>query len=501
LSSKQLTPPTDSPQSAAVATARADLWRGAAEELPLVVDLDGSLVRTDLLAEAILLLLKRDPMAALRLSVWLLRGRAAMKREVAKRVEIDVETLPYRQELCNYLREEHARGRRLVLASASDEIFARKVAAYLGFFDEVFGSDGVINLKGKRKRDRLVREFGENGFDYAGDAPSDLFVWSSARAAIVVAASPGLRAKIARRASVVRVFEKQSVRGLLTLRAMRTHHWLKNLLIFLPLVASQRVNELELVGGSLLAFGSFCFLASGLYIFNDLLDINADRRHPRKKLRPIPAGELSLRRAMSMVPLLMAVAFAMALFLPPAFLAYLSLYCGLTLAYSLRIKQVVLLDVIVLAGLYVIRVLAGAAAVDVVISRWLLGFSMFAFLSLALLKRYTEIVTMRAIAGENIQVRGYRSTDTHLLVAMGTAGGYLAVVILALYADTVTAARLYTRHELIWLVCPVFLYWISFLWLMAERNRMPFDPVVFAVRNRTSHVLILIMLGLYVLAV
>jgi 4-hydroxybenzoate polyprenyltransferase len=204
---------------------------------------------------------------------------------------------------------------------------------------------------------------------------------------------------------------------------------------------------------------------------------------------------------MAMVPLLLAGAFVLASGLPPQFLTILAVYSVVTLVYSLRLKQIVLLDVIVLASLYVIRIVAGAAAVDVPVSRWLLGFSMFAFLSLALLKRYTEIVTMRTIAGKTTQVRGYLSTDAGLLTAMGTASGYVAVAILALYADTATAARYYTRHELIWLVCPLFLYWISYLWLMAQRNRMPFDPVVFAVRNRTSQVLIVIMLGLFILAV
>lgn len=480
-----------------------EIRRDAADEPPLVVDLDNCLVKTDLLVESILLLIKRNPLAALRLPFWLLRGRAVLKRQLANRVTLETGLLPYREALCALLREEHQRGRRLILASASDEKVAGQVATHLGFFDQVMGSDGVNNLKGSTKRDRLVQEFGEQGFDYAGDTRSDLPVWSSARAAIVVGRSPGLRAAAARRTKVERVIGagRRSWLPLPFIRALRTHHWLKNVLVFVPLLAAQRLNEFDVVASALVAFGSFCLVASGLYVFNDLFDLNADRRHPRKRLRPIPAGNLPLIQAMAMVPFLLVGAFLLASLLPPAFRTALAVYCGLTLIYSMRLKQIVLLDVIVLASLYVIRILAGAAAVDVPISRWLLGFSMFAFLSLALLKRYTEIVTMRAIAGEGTQVRGYLSTDAGLLIAMGTASGYLAVAILALYADTATAARYYTRHELIWLVCPLFLYWISYLWLMAQRNRMPYDPVVFAVRNRTSQVLILIMLGLFVLAV
>jgi 4-hydroxybenzoate polyprenyltransferase/phosphoserine phosphatase len=478
-----------------------DVARDASGEPPLVVDLDDCLIKTDLLVEAILTLIKRKPVTALRIPLWLMRGRAILKRELADHVSLEIGLLPWREELCEWLREEHRRGRRLVLASASDEKFTNEVAAHLGIFDTVIGSDGVVNLKGARKRDRLVQEFGEKGFDYVGNAKSDLAVWSSARSAIVVSRSRNLQASAARRTAVHRVIETRPSSRLPVVGAMRIHHWLKNVLVFIPLLAAQRINELDMVGAAVVAFCSFCLLASGVYIFNDLFDLKADRRHPRKKYRPIPAGDLPLLHAMAMVPLLLIAAFVLASRLPTQFLTVLGIYTILTLLYSLRLKQIVLFDVIVLATLYVIRIVAGAAAIDVSISRWLLGFSMFAFLSLALLKRYTEIVTMRGIAGKTTQVRGYLSTDAALLTAMGAASGYVAVAILALYADTATAARYYTRHELIWLVCPLFLYWISYLWLMAQRNRMPFDPVVFAVRNRTSQVLILLMLGLFVLAV
>ena len=498
MKSPQLTP---EPQADVPTDIRRDVRRYAPNEPPLVVDLDDCLVKTDLLVEAILTLIKRRPLMALRLPLWLLRGRAVLKRELANHVTMEIGLLPWREELCEWLREEHRRGRRLVLASASDEKFTNEVAAHLGIFETVIGSDGVINLKGRVKRDRLVQEFGEKGFDYAGNARSDLPVWTSARSAIVVSRSRNLQAGAARRTAVHRVIETPPGSRLPAVGAMRTHHWLKNVLVFIPLLAAQRINELDVVGSAVVAFASFCLLASGVYIFNDLFDLNADRRHPRKRYRPIPAGDLPLLHAMAMVPLLLVAAFVLASRLPAEFLAVLGVYAAMTLVYSLRLKQIVLLDVIVLASLYVIRIVGGAAAVDVSISRWLLGFSMFAFLSLALLKRYTEIVTMRAIAGKTTQVRGYLSTDSALLTTMGTASGYVAVAILALYADTATAARYYTRHELIWLVCPLFLYWISYLWLMAQRNRMPFDPVVFAVRNRTSQVLILIMLGLFMLAV
>lgn len=280
---------TPEPQPAVPLENRSDVRPDASGEPPLVVDLDDCLVRTDLLVEAILTLIKRKPLTALCMPLWLLRGRAVLKRELANHVTLEIGLLPWREELCEWLSAEHQRGRRLVLASASDEKFAGQVAAHFGIFEKVVGSDGTTNLKGAAKRDRLVQEFGEKGFDYAGNAKCDLAVWSSARAAIVVSRSRRLQAGAARRTTVDRVIETRSRARLPAVGAMRTHHWLKNVLVFIPLLAAQRLNELDMVGSSVVAFGSFCLLASGLYIFNDLFDLNADRRHPRKKYRPIPA--------------------------------------------------------------------------------------------------------------------------------------------------------------------------------------------------------------------
>lgn len=469
----------------------------AAATPPLVVDLDGTLVATNLLLEAALMLVKDRPSELLRLPLWWLRGRAAVKREIWARARLDVGSLPYREPLGTYLRAEARGGRRLILATANDRAIATQVAHHLGLFDGIIASDGPADLDGRRKRDRLVDEFGAKGFDYVADRRADLEVWAAARRAIVVG-SRGLAAAAARRTAVERVFEKP---GLVrpALRALRAHHWLKNLLIFAPLLGAHRLEEPALVAMSLVAFASFCLLASGLYVFNDLLDLESDRRHPRKSLRPIPAGELPLGFALGMVPLLLAGGLGVATRLPRDFLVLSALYCGLTLAYSLRLKQIVLLDVIVLASLYVLRVVAGGAAGHTPVSRWLLSLSMFTFLSLALLKRHTEIVARAAVEGP-VRVRGYEASDATLLMAAGVASGYLAAAVLALYLDTPAALRYYGQREVLWLACPVFLYWISFLWLMAGRNRMLFDPVVFAVGNRTSQVLLLLMLGLYVLA-
>jgi len=478
-----------------------DASRNARLEPPLVVDLDGTLVSTDLLIEAILALIERAPCEALLSPLWLLRGRAAAKRELASRVRPDIESLPYRQELCAYLREEARRGRRLVLATANDESFASEIARHLGFFERVIASDGVTNLKGPAKRERLVGEFGERGFDYVGDARSDFPVWSSARNAVVVGGAR-LSAAVAQLTTVQRVIaERTSSRVPPLFRALRTQHWLKNLLVFVPLLAAHRWNEPAVVGRALLAFASLCLIASGLYVCNDLFDLSADRHHPRKKLRPIPAGELPLGHAVAAVPVLLAVGFSIALCLPWGFFGAAAAYLVVALAYSLRLKRVVLLDVMLLTSLYLLRIGAGGAAVATPVSRWLLALSMFGFLSLALLKRHTEIVTMRVVTGGAGHLRGYRVADSTPLMTMGIASGYVGALVVALYADSAAAARFYSRPAILWLVCPMLVYWISYLWLMTERGRMEFDPVVFSVKDRTSQVLIAIMLGLSVLAI
>lgn len=470
----------------------------ASEEPPLVVDLDGTVIRTDLKVEAIITLVKRSPIEALRILRWLLRGRAVLKRELARRVTIDVETLPYRDEFCRYLKGEASRGRRLILATASDEIFAGEIAKHLGIFERVIASDGVVNLKGRRKRDRLVHELGEHGFDYAGDSRADLAVWSAARTAIVVGGSRWLRAAAARRTTVEPFLENRAGTRLPAwLRALRPQHWIKNVLVFLPVVATYRADELALIGSSVLAFSALCLAASSSYVLNDLLDLEADRRHPKKRERPIPSGDLPLRHAIVMAPLLLVGAFLLAARLPAPFPALLALYCGLTMAYSLRIKHVVLLDVIVLTGLYMLRILAGAAATDIAVTRWLLAFVLLAFLSLAVLKRYTEIVMLRAGEGGPTQVRGYSASDKGLLMAIGVAGGLGATVILALNP---TSPTFDPQYKLGWLFCGVYLYWIGRLWLLAERNLMPFDPVLFAFKDRTSQVLIAVMAVLILVA-
>jgi len=467
----------------------------------LVVDLDGTLLKTDLLPESLLLLLKRNPLYIFLLPIWLLKGKANLKAQIARRVELDVSVLPYRTELLDYLETQRRAGRCIVLATASDIRLAQKVADHLKAFDLVFASDGVTNLAAKAKRDRLVSVFGKHAFDYAGNSTRDLPVWSSARKAIVVDGGRWLRVRLARTTQEADWLFQQPKRSLLDfLRPLRLRHWQKNILLFMPLLAAHRLLDAGLMEKTLLAFVAFGCFASAGYVLNDLLDLGADRHHPDKRRRAFAAGDLPLAYGVAIVPILVALGCAIGRLLAPLFLAVLLTYFALTMTYSLYLRRVALLDVIVLAFLYTMRILAGSACIAIWPSHSLLAFSTFLFLSLALVKRYGELVIMRRVDGEGAMARGYELSDRELLSAMGVASGFLAVLVLALYINSDTAKVLYGRFQLIWVLCPLLLYWISHIWLVAHRGKMPDDPLVFATHDRTSRILIELMTVITVLA-
>jgi 4-hydroxybenzoate polyprenyltransferase len=467
---------------------------------PLVVDLDGTVVKTDLLIEAFFALIKRNPFYVLAVPFWLLRGKAFFKQQIHRRISLDVGALPYHEPFLAYLKDQRCRGRRLVLATGNDELIARQVAEHLQLFDRVLASDGVVNLTRRAKRSRLVSEFGEKGFDYAGDDRHDLEVWPSARRAIIVNAAGNVERRAARVTEIEQVFSRPKERLKPLLQALRLHHWLKNLLVFAPLVLAYRYNEPGLLSNAFLAFLSFGLSASCVYIMNDLLDLPADRRHPRKRMRPFASGRLSLLWGLVLAPLLLIASVTLACFLPLSFLAMLLLYFFLNLGYSFTMKQVVILDVIVLAGLYTMRILAGSAAVSIWPSAWLAAFSMFIFFSLALVKRYAELILMKKAHGEDVQVRGYLGIDREILAAMGAGSGYLAVLVLAMYISSGTVEVLYRQQAFMWLLCPLLLYWISYIWLIAHRGWMDDDPLVFATRNPVSQIVALLALFIILLA-
>jgi 4-hydroxybenzoate polyprenyltransferase/phosphoserine phosphatase len=453
--------------------------------VPLCVDLDGTLTPVDTLHESLLNLVRRSPALLLRLPALLLRGKAALKDAVAAQARIDVFSLPMRHDLVDWLAAQRAGGRRLVLVTASDRRMAEAVADHLKLFDEVIASDGRVNLDGERKRAALVARFGEKGYDYVGNETKDIEVWRSARQAIVVGGS-ALAAGAGAVAELGRVFAVPAPPLRLWIKAARLHQWVKNALIFLPALLAHSIFKSDIVLLSALAFVAFGLCASSVYIVNDLLDLDSDRRHPRKRNRPFASGALSARSGLVFALLLLAGAIAIAALVGWQFSAVLAGYYALTWAYSVRLKRAAIVDVMTLAALYTIRIIAGAAATGIPPSFWLLALSIFAFMSLGVVKRYTELYDAAKAGTAGGHGRGYSATDLPLLLSLGTAAGFCSVVVMALYINSADSQLLYAHKRALWLVCPLMLYWICRVWLLTARGQMPDDPVVFAMRDRIS---------------
>lgn len=464
----------------------------AAPGLPrlLCVDLDGTLVATDLLWESVVLLVKRHPRLLVLLPLWLMRGKAHLKQQLATYVRPNASTLPYRVDVLQYVDEARRSGRPVILATASDERLAEDVAAHLGCFSGVLASDGVTNLSGTRKRDALVARFGVSGFDYIGNSRADLSGWSAANAALLVDPSRSLLREAQCRAPVEHVFTRQRRWGSPLVAALRVYQWTKNALVFVPLVLAHQVLDLTRVRAAAVTFLVFSLIASAVYVANDLLDLESDRMHPRKRRRPFAAGDLSIPAGAVLCVGLALTAFVIAGdWLPARAVVCLAAYSVLATAYSLWLKRLVVTDVIVLAGLYVLRVIAGAVAVSVPLSHWLLGFSMFFFLSLALMKRHAELTALERSGRSEAAGRGYRSTDREWLGSMGTCGGYLSVLVLALYITNRDVEALYHWPAVLWPICPAVLYWIMRMWARVYRGLLDDDPLLASLRDPVSYAL------------
>ena len=454
--------------------------------MPLCVDLDDTLIKTDLLAESLLLLLKAAPWTLLWWPAWLWRGGAHFKRRVAERVQIAPETLPYDAEFLDFLCSQKQAGRTLVLATASDRTLASGVARHLGLFADVVASDGVINISGAAKLAALQEKF-RDGFDYAGDSRKDLAVWRGARRAIVVRAGPGLTEAVRRITTVERVFEPPAGRCWAAALTLRPHQWAKNFLLFIPLVTSHEIVRAELVMTTLRAMIAFSLCASGVYVLNDLLDLASDRAHPIKRGRPLASGVVPIIWGPMIMACLLAAAAVLSIGLSARFQLAISAYFLITLTYSLRLKGLLLVDVFCLAGLYTLRILAGHAVTDIPLSPWLLAFAMFIFLSLALLKRYIEVAALSTSATTQVSGRDYVATDAAVLMTLGAASGYLSILVLALYINSDQVVRLYKNPSLLWLICLTLLYAVSRLWVLASRGQVGDDPVLFGLKDKVSY--------------
>lgn len=460
----------------------------ARAEPPLVVDLDGTLTPSDLLIESAFRLAQADPLALWRLPLWLAEGKAVLKARLAERAPLDFALLPLDTTLLAFLHAERARGRRIFLASASDRRYVQALAEHVGLFDGVFASDGAINLAGAEKARILAETFGAKGFDYVGNATADLAVWAVARRAHLVDCGPDLAAAAGRACADIHHLRPPAGRGHQAhawLRAVRAHQWLKNLLVFLPALASHSLNPATL-GAALVAFLAFSACASSVYLLNDLVDLPSDRAHPTKRHRPFASGTLPLAQGLILIPLLLVLAGALATLLPAGFGIVLALYYGVTLLYTLTLKRRIVVDVLTLAGLYTLRVLAGAAATAILVSEWLLAFSMFLFLCLALIKRYSELMERVRTRKGRPAGRAYVPDDTPMIGALAGASGFVSVLVLALYINSPAVHALYPHPERLWGIGILLMYWVARVLMLAHRGVLHDDPVVFAVKDRTS---------------
>lgn len=448
---------------------------------PLCVDLDGTLVATDTLWESVVLLLRQKPWFMLLVPFWVLRGRAVFKELVRKHVTLDVSLLPYREPLVEALRVAKSRGRKLVLATAADSQVAERVASHLGLFDRTFGSEHGKNLKAANKEARLAEEFGARGFDYVGDSSADLKVFPTAAVGFLIAGSSATARRVD---SNVKVFGQRPSLARAITKQLRPHQWAKNALVVLPALLAPKITLDHLIPG-LIGAAAFSLCASAGYVFNDLLDLEADRAHRTKRNRPLASGALPVLYGPPLFVALLAGAFALgALLASLPFMIMLAVYFVATLTYSFYLKRLTLLDVLVLAWLYTHRIISGGLATEVPLSAWLLAFSMFLFLSLAFVKRFVEL---SALTDQGvIKHRDYVRSDTPLVASMGTASGYIAVLVFSLYVEQGAREAAYAEPLFLWFSVPVLLYWISRIWLLAGRGQMEDDPVKFALRDKVS---------------
>ncbi|MEP9374140.1 UbiA family prenyltransferase [Mesorhizobium sp. KR1-2] len=467
-------------------------------DLPvLAVDLDKTLIRSDVIYESFWDCASTDIWKLLQVLGSLAAGKAQFKARLARNIAIDPASLVYNDNVVDYIKEWREQGGKAVLVTATDQSIAKATAHHLGLFDEVYGSDGMRNLKGSTKADFLVERYGAGNYDYIGDSHADLPVWSSARRAITVGLSQKERGRVHSLGGEVMHLSdaEHSIRPYL--KAIRPHQWSKNILVFLPLIAA---HEASIYGWleAFFAFVCFSLVASSVYVLNDLLDLSADRVHPRKRSRPFASGAIPLQHGTFMVPGLLLTGLLFGLYVQRVeFLLIMALYYATTMVYSLCLKRKLIVDICALASLYSLRIFAGGAATGLPISEWLMAFSIFIFFSLAAVKRQGELVDIVKSGRGKAKGRGYVGDDQLIVSMMALSSGYIAVLVMALYLDSPAIRELYSHPTRLWGNCLVLLYWVSRMVMMAHRGIMDDDPIVFAVKDRVSRycgILILIVI-------
>jgi 4-hydroxybenzoate polyprenyltransferase/phosphoserine phosphatase len=463
----------------------------------LVVDLDGTLLKSDMLYESFWNAFAIRPSTPVQSARHLFTGKAALKSYLASEATIDIASLPYDDEVIKYINDYRANGGNVALVTATHQLLADQVAKHLGIFDEVHGSDNEVNLRGAVKAQFLIDRFGRENFCYIGDASDDLPVWAVSEKAITVNASDAVRQKAEALGNPVEHLDTISRSWGSYFKALRPHQWIKNILIFVPMLAA---HELDLGSflSSCLAIIAFSLIASSVYVVNDLLDLSSDRAHPRKSSRPFASGVIPISHGNQIAILCLLIGFATAALLGSIFLFVIGAYYVTTLAYSLVFKRKIIIDICVLAGLYSMRILAGGAATGIDLSIWLLAFSVFFFLSLASVKRQAELVDLVNRKEIKISGRGYETHDLPIIAMISVASGYISVLVMMLYINSPHVTSLYQTPEMLWGVCCVVLYWLTRTVMLTHRGRMHDDPVIFAATDRISQICFGTMLGLMI---
>jgi 4-hydroxybenzoate polyprenyltransferase/phosphoserine phosphatase len=469
--------------------------------LPLCVDLDGTLIRSDTLVEGIGHLLG-DWRSWPGLAAAFLRGKAGLKQHVAAEAGIDAALLPYDERVIALIREAKAAGREVALVTAADRRIADAVAAHLGLFDVVLASDGATNLKGDAKGAALVARYGAKGFAYAGNDGSDLAVWRHAGAAVVVNAPAVLAEQVRREMPVEAELPRPGGTARALVKALRPYQWVKNLLIFVPLVTAHALADLVAWRQALLAMLAFSLVASAIYIVNDISDLDSDRRHARKRRRPFASGAAPIHAAFALAPALGLVGFLLGI--AAGILPVLLLYALISVSYSMRLKQLPLVDMFILATLYTIRLYAGGEATGYHVSLWLLAFSSFLFLALAAVKRAAEILPLEKQGGagpSSLSRRGYTAEDGPFILVLGVASSFVSTLVLALYVQN---DWFYREKEwsaqIMYLIVPLLLFWQCRLWLSTTRGKMDDDPMIFAAKDYVSRLTAICLFIVFVLA-
>jgi 4-hydroxybenzoate polyprenyltransferase/phosphoserine phosphatase len=456
------------------------------ETLPcLCVDLDGTLVQTDTLIESLLAYVRVRPWGLFRVIAWLFLGKARFKQELGRAVSLQPDSLPYARHLLDYMESESKRGRKILLVTAADSSIAIPVAEHLGLFTQVICSEGRQNISGKAKLEAIRHALGNEEFCYAGNSRQDLAVWKGAKTAVIVGAPAGVRRAVERSGvTIEKVFPGRRFSLRTMVKATRAYQWTKNALVLVPIVLGHHLLDRAVIVRGIRAFLAFSLCASAIYIINDLLDLTTDRRHVRKRHRPLAAGHLSIPAAVLMVVAL----FVGAAFLNPSGDAaiLLAVYVASAIAYSLYLKRLLMVDVIMLAGFYSLRLLYGGAATGISVSIWTLAFSMFMFLSLALIKRISELRSRTSEEGLTASGRGYHMGDLEQLTSLCAASGLVSALIVILYVRSPEVAPLYTRPQLLLGIFPLLAYWQSRLLILANRGAIHEDPILFSLSDRAS---------------